>query len=247
MSRYFTRRMLGIHVLALLAIAVCLFAAHWQWERAHTLQGKEGQSVTRDFTVLSPLRQFLPVASIGATTTVTGHWLDQGRIVLTGRIAQGSSLKNPNPGAQTIVSWAGPMCDWIADPLVLDDASIIMVVRGCSATPQSVAVPTGQVTVTGVLQPSEDADIVDLVELPNTLTTASVVSLVQRTVHDGYLVSTESPAGLTTVSPIFTTSPRVPLHWRNIFYVFNWLVFALIVMGMWVRVAQDELATSTDA
>ena len=248
MSRFLTRRMLGIHVMALAAVVVCLFAAHWQWQRAHTAQGSDTSSSSiqfGSFSQLSPLRQYLPASSIGVSTSVSGTWLDHGRVVLTERIAQGSSLRNPNPGSQSIVSWALPICNWIADPLVLEDKSVLMVVQGCSATPQAVPLPSGSATVTGVLQPSEDADIVDLVVLPNKLTTSSVVASLSMSVHDGYLVSSQAASGLTRVTPIFTSSPHIPLHWRNIFYVFNWIVFALIVMGMWVRVVQDELRPDT--
>jgi hypothetical protein len=29
------------------------------------------------------------------------------------------------------------------------------------------------------------------------------------------------------------------LHWRNVVYTFNWLVFALIIAAMWRRVILD--------
>jgi hypothetical protein len=43
------------------------------------------------------------------------------------------------------------------------------------------------------------------------------------------------------VTPLLSAIPHVPLHWRNVFYVFNWFFFAGIVMAMWIRVVRDEL------
>jgi len=49
---------------------------------------------------------------------------------------------------------------------------------------------------------------------------------------------------LLPVSPIIKGTVHESLHWRNVIYTANWIVFALIVLYMWIRIVRDELANS---
>ncbi len=242
--------MLGIFASGLLAVVACLFLARWQWNRAHVDANASVSTQSGTIDELDPLRQFMPVESIGATTTVTGTWVPQSRINLGDRIPDGAQLSRAagKDGNQTvIVDWSIPMCTWISDALKLTDGSVIQVVRGCALDPAKVPDVSGSATLTGALQPSEDSDLVKLPHVDGLLTTDRVVAATNMTAHDGYIVSSTPAQGLEKVLPILASSPHVPLHWRNVFYVFNWLFFAVIVIAMWIRVVKDELRDGDSA
>ena len=95
--------------------------------------------------------------------------------------------------------------------------------------------------MTGVLQPSEDSDVSAVSSSIDRITTPDLVTRTGMTMHDGYLVQAPAPQGVTEVTPVITSPVSVPLHWRNIVYVGNWIVFAFIVIAMWVRVMRDEM------
>ena len=226
--------MLGIHAIGIAAIVVCILLAQWQWSRAHVPNSGEAAVPTGNFEELSPRLEYLPVGSIGVRTSVTGTWLDEKTFFMRGRSAQGSALLDSPPFPQP--------CDWVVTPLLLDNKSVLAVVRGCTevgTTPQSVSGPE---TVTGVLQPSELSSALRINDNVEPLTTELVVSKADSSAHDGYLVLDEPTTGLIHVQPILANSPEVPLHWRNVFYTFNWLFFGFIVAAMWLRVVRDEIS-----
>ena len=236
--------MVGIHCAGILAVAACVALAQWQWSRAHVETTGQASTVSGSIDELDPLRQFMPVASIGATTTVQGTWVPNSRIELGDRIPDGAQLSRAagkQRGQQVIVEWSIPICTWISDALELQDGTVIQIVRGCALDPSTVEPVRGFATVTGVLQPSEDADVVFLPVVDDILTTDRVVGITGKTAHDGYIVAVQPAPGLQRVLPLMNGTPHVPLHWRNVFYVFNWLFFAGIVIAMWIRVVRDEL------
>jgi cytochrome oxidase assembly protein ShyY1 len=233
MKRLFTLRMIGIHFSGVAAIVVCLLLSQWQWDRAHVPDSGNTEQRKGNFEELSPRHEYLPVGSIGVQTSVTGTWLDDKTFLMLNRFENGADLLHATPSS--------PKCDWVVTPLQLADDSVIAVVRGCTRdgpAPQTVA---GTTTVTGVLQPSEKSDVVGINSGIEPLTTELVVSETDLSAHDGYLVLKEPTSGLTQVTPILTSTPEVPLHWRNVFYTFNWMFFALVVFAMWLRVVKDEL------
>lgn len=233
MKRLLSLRLIGIHLSGIAAIVICLLLAQWQWERAHVPDSGNTEQRKGSFEELSPRHEYLPVGSIGVQTSVTGAWLEDKTFLMPNRFENGEDLIQTNPSS--------PRCDWVVTPLQLDDDSVIAVVRGCiwdGPAPQIVA---GTTTVTGVLQPSEKSDIVQLGADIEPLTTELVVSETELSAHDGYLVIEKPTPGLKQVTPILTSTPEVPLHWRNVFYTFNWVFFALVVFAMWLRVVKDEL------
>ena len=236
MKRLFTKRMIGIHFAGIASIIVCILLSQWQWSRAHVVDAGSSAARTGDFFTLSPRLEFLPVGSIGVTTTVSGNWMDDKTFTMRNRSADGSSLLEKQPSSTS--------CDWVVTPLQLTDNSVIAVVRGCIPPGGNPAPVTGQMSVTGVLQPSEGSDVLKLSPGIEPLTTELVVSQSDSSAHDGYLVMDQPTTGLTKVQPILSATPKVPLHWRNVFYTFNWLFFALVILAMWVRVVKDELTDS---
>ena len=236
MRRHLTSRLIAIHLLGVLCVLACVALANWQWDRAHVYVPKVGAG-QKSFSELSPLRDYLPISSVGVTTSVTGTWQPDERIVLPDRIANGPGMVNTNPETTT---FAGPSGSWVLDIMELEDGSSLGVVRGFTEAPEQVAPATGTQTVTGVMQPSED---IPGLNLGNRilLTTEMIVENSRTIAHDGYLVTDSSSLGLSEVKPILQSPPIQGLNWRNIAYTFNWVFFAVIVGFMWVRVAKDEL------
>ena len=240
MKRHLTSRLIAVHFLGVLCVLACVALANWQWDRAHVYVPKIGAG-QKSFSELSPLRDYLPISSVGVTTSVTGTWQPDERIVLSDRIANGPGMVNANVGQEVIAEFVGPIGSWIVDIMELEDGSSLGVVRGFTEEPEQVAPATGTQTVTGVMQPSEDVPGLELVNGISLLTTNLIVENSRTIAHDGYLVTDSSSPGLSEVKPILQTPPIQGLNWRNIAYTFNWVFFAVIVGFMWVRVARDEL------
>lgn len=237
--RYLSKRLVLINSLAITAVVGCLFLGNWQWERAHYTAPAD--SSNGNFSDLSPLRDYLPPTSIGIKTLVTGTWQPNSRLEFGDRPADGKQLINPKPGSDTVVSLAAPIGNWILDVLTLSDGSSVGVVRGWAPKDSKVDLPNGEVTLTGVMQPSESPEARFLVNLPSYITTESVLAKANSTLHDGYFVASDAQAGLTVVKPIFDTPQKTGLHWRNVVYTGNWIIFAVIIAGMWWRIIQEEL------
>ena len=240
MKRHFTARLITTHALGLLSVLTCLVLANWQWERAQVYVAKN-TSVQKSFAELSPLRDYLPISSVGVTTKVSGTWQPTERIVLPGRIANGPGMVIKDPEQKVTAELVDPIGSWILDILELADGSSLGVVRGFTENPQQIPLATGDQTISGVMQPSEDVPGLELVNGIIRLTTNIIVENSRTIAHDGYLVADTNSPGLIAVQPIFKEPPVQGLNWRNVAYTFNWIFFAVIVGLMWVRVAKDEL------
>jgi hypothetical protein len=240
MIRHFTARLIGTHLLGVFSLLTCLALANWQWDRAHVYLPKI-ELAQKSFSELSPLRDYLPISSVGVPTQVTGTWQPSERIVLPNRISNGPGMVVKVTEQEVATEFVGPTGSWILDILELADGSSLGVVRGFSENAEQVPLATGDQTITGVMQPSEDVPGLELVNGIIPLTTEMIVENSRTIAHDGYLVAVSNSPGLIAVQPIFKEPPVQGLNWRNVAYTFNWILFAAIVGLMWVRVAKDEL------
>ena len=247
MKSYFTARMLGIHFLAVLAIVACFALSGWQWSRAHNATGSHQSTSSVQYEDVNPIGNLLPLNVIGSTTELHGTWDTASRFTVTERPTHGPSLINPNPGSATTASWAVPVGAWVIDELVLDDKTAVSVVRGWTPSPQDFPPASGEGAITGAIQPSEDSGYVDLLTLPDMITTSIALSHASVSVHDGYVVESDKVSGLEKITPIFSVPPRTHLHWRNVFYTGNWIFFAILVGAMWIRVVRDEVNGTLNA
>ena len=234
-------RLLAIHLFGILSLCVCLALSNWQWQRAHVWSEKSPDSLgtVQAFEDLSPLREFLPATSIGARTEVTGQWITDSVRTYCNRPQDGSIIRTGIEIGFT------PGC-WVTGVLSLSDQTVLTVVIGWSpdnsgTTGLSTSLPTGEVTVQGILQPSEDSLRTFLPSNTRKITTEETVKQVRRSAHDGYLLQTESPTGLSVIAPVFEVAPSQSVHWRNVVYTFNWLFFGLFAVFMWWRAVRDEM------
>lgn len=205
------------------------------------MQQSTTSTEVKEFAELSPLRDYLPVASVGVPTSVTGTWQPDERIVMADRVSNGPAMVNPDPTSEVIMEWAIPIGFWVVDIMELEDGSSLGVVRGFTPTVDELSAAKGVETITGVMQPSEDFPGLKLVNGIKPLTTAMIVENSRTIAHDGYLVATSKSEELELVTPIFAEPISQGLNWRNVTYTFNWVLFAVIVGFMWVRVARDEI------
>src|SRR4051794_5179540 len=94
-------------------------------------------------TSVLPARTPFPAAAADRRVTAQGRWDAARQVLVPGRSLDGSTGF------------------WVLNPLLLPDGSPVPVVRGWTADPAgggAGALPAGDVTVQGVLEPSEPAD-----------------------------------------------------------------------------------------
>lgn len=239
MSRYLSKKLLAIHLVAISAIVISLFLSNWQWKKAHYFNSIELTDQIADFQELSPLRDFLQPNSVGVRTKVSGIWQPNSRLEFSNRPIDGEQL------LKTQMS-TGELGKWIMDILILSDGSSLGVVRGFTDSQIDIPNPSGPVTLTGVMQPSENSFKSSLVDLPNLITTDIILEKAQSILHDGYFISSTKATDLELVKPILNSPQKAQLHWRNVIYTANWIIFAIIFAGMWWRIIQMEISSKEE-
>ena len=241
--RYFSLKLCGIHLAALALVGTCIYLSVWQWDRAHIQSQTEQVSESVPLNELSPLRDYLPVKSIGRKIVAAGSFVEGSQHVYWHRPVDGKELRQTTSRV--------PDSGWLVAVFECQDRSQIGVVLGATQNPELRINLTELKSVTGFLQPSEDSPNLGIVALANKsmtpLTLDNLRSMNRATgiLHDGYVVLAQSPSDdIQTVRPIFTESVHSGLHWRNVIYTFNWLFFALIICAMWWRIIQDEVQSA---
>jgi surfeit locus 1 family protein len=227
--------LLAVHLFALLAIAVCVVLGLWQLGVYESEQADQQDALASATPV--PLTTALgPDAGLtneflGAPVTAEGQYApDAQQFLVSDRSRQGRSGY------------------WVVSPLLLDNGSAILVVRGWTPKASAPPVPTTPVTVTGALQPGEEpgADslpgpdrIVDSIRIP------SLVGVMPFDLYSAMLIRTaEEPKPTDGLAPVDPSAPNVP--WtdglRNLAYALQWWVFAAFAVFMWWRVCEDLIA-----
>lgn len=122
----------------------------------------------------------------------------------------------------------------------LDAGGAVAVVRGVTDGDQAPAPPSGSLTQTGVLLPSQGAE-------PNSEPGAdpTVVSLPwlaqqwQPDLVNGYVTLDSDLAGEQSLSPAQVALPSSPGRLRNGAYALQWWVFAAFAVGMSIKMSRD--------
>jgi cytochrome oxidase assembly protein ShyY1 len=232
-GRLLTPRWLGLHALTVILVVLMAWLGWWQLGRAqlHAGPGQPGESsqVAQAPVPLGELtepRESLPTAAVGRLVTATGTY-DADRQLLVADREQ-----------------AGRSGFWLLTPLRQADGAALPVVRGWvpDASDPATAVPPGQVTVTGRLQPSEPPAPPEA-GLPTgqirTVTTAELVSALPYPLYDGYLLlAAQSPPAATAPAAVAAPTPSGRLDLQNFAYALQWWAFALFTVFMWVRLVR---------
>jgi cytochrome oxidase assembly protein ShyY1 len=232
-----TPRWLGLHALTVVLVLLMAWLGWWQLGRAQYRPepGQSGGSAQADqapapLGELTAPRRSLPVAAVGRLATATGTYDADRQLLVVSR------------------EQAGRSGFWLLTPLRQANGAALPVVRGwvADAGDPAVAAPSGHVTVTGRLQPSEPPGPPEI-ELPagqiRTVTTAELVSALPYPLYDGYLLlAAQSPptAAALTPAPVAPPPPPVRLNLRNFAYALQWWAFALFTVFLWGRLLRDR-------
>jgi len=122
------------------------------------------------------------------------------------------------------------------------DNSVVPVVRGLETSPVAAVPPTGVVTRTGVLLPSEELSDSTAPLPAGQIASVRLPTLAQTwpgPLVNGY-VNLDAPESTTEgLSPVAVDLPEVQGRLRNGAYALQWWVFAAFALGMSIRVARD--------
>lgn len=213
----------------LVVVAFAVTAAllgRWQWDRTQTILAAERAAAAQPAAVESVLRDFdeVPAGSIGHPVTATGRFDPSMQVFVTNREHDGE------PGV------------WVVSGLRLDSGGTVAVLRGWlpSTDDPAAAVPTGPVTVAGVVQPDETF-YADARTDPGTVASIAhdrLAELWGASLLPGYVtldsatpVASEAPVPV--LPTVVTSDVAFPL--QNFFYAWQWWVFALFAFVVYAR------------
>ncbi|MFJ2266755.1 SURF1 family protein [Streptomyces sp. NPDC087849] len=240
-----TPRWWGINLFVVLAIPFCVFMGTWQLgrfeDRVQTHEAAEKQPApgTR---AAKPIDDLLPVDTVtsGRPATATGRYADQ-------FLVPGRELDDKRGF-------------YVLNLLRTDSGKALPVVRGwLPGEPGRTTVPaapTGEVTVTGDLQASENAGTAGADAaggLPDgqlgIISAASLVNLVPYDVYDAW-VTLQASGATGALRPVPAAAPQgtgLDLKaFQNLGYTGEWFVFAGFVLFMWFRLVRREAEAARD-
>jgi cytochrome oxidase assembly protein ShyY1 len=233
-------RWLAFHLLVLAAIPVCALFARWQYDRySERTAAEHAPSAARSAPAV-PLATLLPA---GANVT-TASW---DRLV---------TVRGQYDPREYLVPARQQGADgyFVVALLRRADGPAVPVNQGFLAAPSgrdpvAPPAPTGEVSVQGRLEPPDDPSEVGASGLPAgqlpLISPAILVNEVNYPIANGYLVRTAGPMA----APLAPTIP--PTHrvstgdtvgpWQNLAYVVQWWAFAVVILGLWLRITTREL------
>lgn len=229
-------RWLVLLVLVLALSSGMAWLGSWQLARARehgdaARQAKVAAPPVPLESVLAPQTAF-PAAAVDRPVTASGTWDVAGQLLLPQR-------------------WLhGEQGFWVLTPLRRPDGSVLAVVRGWAASPDAAAssakgLPTGQVSLRGVLRPGEEA----VARNPGTssglpagqLERIDPVELIERwptPQFTGYVLQVApASSGLTAIPPA-TGNGQLAL--QNLSYAVQWWVFSAFGLFFWYRLVRDD-------
>ena len=232
-------RWLGLHLLtAVVAVAFVLLGL-WQLGR---FEDSSSRARARAAANPTPLRevaapdQALRGRAAGRAVSVAGRY-DPDQLLVPGRRLDG------RPGLLVVAA------------LRTAQGDVVPVLRGWVARPPAPAPPPGQVSVRGVLEPSEtdtDATVDASADLPagqvayvGTDVLASALGLDEGStgLYEGYVSLLEETPPARTSPRLVPVAPHVGGigRWRNFGYALQWWLFAAAVLALWVRGVWDAV------
>lgn len=250
MSRYgFLRqpRWLALGFLVLLVLPSFILLSRWQLsrldERRYFNELVTTHSAAAPVPVDTEMQPGAPLDSVGDDQ----RWLP---VTATGRYDAASTVlvrKRPLDGRNGF---------WVVTPLVTRSGAVLVVNRGwveaaggATATQEVPAPPPGEVTITGRIQPSEDAPGTQPGDLPAGQVTDLSVPLVagDASAYPGYVTLVEStPAESAELTPIPLPDLSDGPH---LSYAVQWIFFAgVAVVGFVVLIRREsEYAAAEEA
>jgi cytochrome oxidase assembly protein ShyY1 len=218
-------------------VVICLLLSDWQWNRY------EGR---KEVNSIQQRNEGLPVVDVTEAMQVDGvvdNDNDWRTVTATGVYsAEDELLVRRKP-------LGGSMGFWVATPLVTSSGDILVVNRGwiaasagATTSPTVPAPPTGQVTVTGRIQPGVPVAGPRPSDMPagqiSALDVTSVAAPLGGPVYPGYVELISStpaqPAGLTLIP-----APEVS-QGSHLSYSMQWIVFAIMfIVGLGILIRRE--------
>lgn len=236
-------RWLALHAALVVAVGAFCALGWWQlqayrdYDRAHADRAADRTPVALS-ALVQPGRT-LRSDAVGRTVVVSGTYDSGQQLLVPGR------RLDERIGA------------YVLTPLVTPDGAVVAVRRGwvSGGDDPAVAVPRGQVSVTGVVEPSEPATASGVErggkaaagEVPVIATPELFrrLSYAPERLYEGYVALTlQQPAP--EVAPALVaperSSPGGPRRWQNLSYALQWPLFALAAVFFWVVFARNAAA-----
>ena len=233
LSRALQPRYWGFHLLALGLLAAAVALGLWQYDAWSLRREAEARDLTNVApiplaTAMGPDDPF-PGNLVGQPVTVSGTWVPDGTVYISGRERDGF---------------------WAVTPLSTATGSAIEVVRGWTASlADAPAPPTGAGQVTGSLQPPEgtgevDPDATDDV-LPQ-LRIADAIQHVDQDLYGAYVVMSPSGPGLEEADLEALPDAGAFTALRNLLYAIEWWFFGAFAVLVWWRWLRDDVLPDSD-
>ncbi len=234
--------MLVLLLVLLAAAAACAQLGVWQLDRAQA-RGElaaQREAATAQGVPAVPLDSVLaPQTSfdgdlLGREVVVTGTYEPDGQLLVTDRSLDGRD------GYLVLTPLRVATADG-ARP-------VLPVVRGWVASPDDAGdagdVPGGTVMLTGYLQASEAAGVLDAAAgRTQGISSAQLVNEWGGPTYSGYLVlATSSPAQDRALRALDRPEPpdEGGLDLRNLGYALQWWIFGAFAVALWLRLVRDE-------
>ena len=222
MKDWFSRPLLGLHLLAIVAIAVCLLMGLWQmgvYDAKHEDKAVE-QANAKPVDLLKVW---------GPDDAFTADLVDRRVKFAVDDYEEPFEVNRPD--GQT----------WLAATVqVRGTKSAIIVVLGHYPAPRPIDLYVPQLrTITAVLQPSEATGALSMAERVNHS---------KQDLFSGYALA-DDPVWSRSFKPVDPPDPHVPwtVGLRNLAYAMQWWVFGLFSAFMWWRMATDTIAVRREA
>ncbi|MBV2365087.1 SURF1 family protein [Streptomonospora nanhaiensis] len=241
-----TPRWIGLHLLAVLAVAVCLGMGYWQFVRAQEPERDRVTNPVEELAAARPIGEvlqpgaYMPEAEGNQAVTATGVYDADARLLAPALSPEGDR------GYYVIV------------PLVTADDTALTVSLGwvpearADSLDRLPAPPEGEVTVTGWLMPPDKAeDGYVPMETPDGYAARIAPSVLVNEwpyrLYEGYVIrgaqdpaDTGGGAGLREIPP--PEPPQgVVWNWRNVSYAAQWAVFGGAVVVFWISLMRREV------
>ncbi len=238
-------RMLGLHLLGVVAVTAAVLLGLWQYDAWRTGRDLEARDLANASAL--PLDDVMtsdatfPADQVGRPVSLSGSWVPRSTVLVSDRELDGRT------------GW------WVVTPVAVcaagdpcDSAPAMLVVRGWTPSRADVPdAPTGRVDLTGWLQPGEGSGVPDPDPQDDVLPELRIASAIQHVDQDlygGYVIARDvSPRGaladadLEPVTPDSLPKPDVTTKLRNILYAIEWWVFGGFAVFLWWRWVRDEL------
>ena len=177
---------------------------------------------------------------MGQLTQVSGTWQPGSQVLLPNRPIDGRKLLQGSRSALKT-----ELGNWVLDLLRLKDGTSVAVIRGWQSSADVFPAASGAASVSGVVQPAEDAPNSDGIIASPLITTKFLLTHAKTDIRDGFIVEIISNSGLTQIVPSRGAFAKGGLRTLNVFYTFNWIFFALLILLIWIRIVRDEVSSAT--